>query len=40
VELENGTEIHAIGLVKLRPFKRGEDVAVEAAYRHCRLLAL
>ncbi len=38
VELENGTVIHAIGIVKTNPFRSGEAVAVTVPPRHCKLL--
>jgi putative spermidine/putrescine transport system ATP-binding protein/spermidine/putrescine transport system ATP-binding protein len=38
VELENGTVIHVIGIVKTKPFRRGDPVAVTAPPRHCKLL--
>lgn len=38
VELENGTMVHAIGIAKLNPIKKGVSVRVHAAPRHCGLL--
>jgi putative spermidine/putrescine transport system ATP-binding protein/spermidine/putrescine transport system ATP-binding protein len=38
VELENGTVIHVIGIVKTKPFRRGDPVAVTVPPRHCKLL--
>ncbi len=38
VELENGTVIHIIGIVKTKPFRRGDPVAVTVPRRHCKLL--
>jgi len=38
VELESGTTVHAIGLAKLRPLRKGTSVQVHVASRHCGLL--
>lgn len=38
VELEGGTMIHAIGIAKLRPIRKGTSVHVHVAPRHCGLL--
>ncbi len=38
VELESGTTVHAIGLAKLRPLRKGTSVQVHVAPRHCGLL--
>lgn len=38
VELENGTLLHAINLIRSKPFRRGETVLLHAPPRHCKLL--
>jgi len=38
VELESGTLLHAIGLAKLNPIRKGTAVKVHVAPRHCGLL--
>ena len=38
VELENSTMVHAIGIAKLRPIRKGTSVRVHVAPRHCGLL--
>jgi putative spermidine/putrescine transport system ATP-binding protein/spermidine/putrescine transport system ATP-binding protein len=38
VELESGTMVHAIGLAKLNPIRKGVTVGVHVAARHCGLL--
>ncbi|MGD9135577.1 MAG: ABC transporter ATP-binding protein [Desulfobacterales bacterium] len=38
VELENGTMVHAIGIAKLRPLRKGTSIQVHVAPRHCGLL--
>ena len=38
VELESGTMVHAIGIAKLRPIRKGESIRVHVAPRHCGLL--
>jgi putative spermidine/putrescine transport system ATP-binding protein/spermidine/putrescine transport system ATP-binding protein len=38
VELESGTMVHAIGLAKLNPIRKGIVVGVHVAPRHCGLL--
>lgn len=38
VQLESGTMVHAIGLAKLRPIRKGTSVRVHVAPRHCGLL--
>jgi putative spermidine/putrescine transport system ATP-binding protein/spermidine/putrescine transport system ATP-binding protein len=38
VQLESGTLVHAIGLAKLRPIRKGTSVRVHVAPRHCGLL--
>ncbi len=38
VELESGARLHAISLVRTTPFRRGEEIAIHTAPRHCRLL--
>lgn len=38
VEQSDKTVLHAMSMVRTRPFKRGEDVALLVAPRHCRLL--
>lgn len=38
VEQADKTVLHAMSMVRTRPFKRGEDVALLVAPRHCRLL--
>ena len=40
VELENKSIIHVISFVKQNPFKRGEDVFLQVAPEHCRLLKI
>ncbi|MFO7714254.1 ABC transporter ATP-binding protein [Desulfosarcina sp.] len=40
VELENGTMVHAIGIAKLHPIRKGVAVRVHAAPRHCGLLRI
>ncbi len=40
VELENGTMLHAISMVKMGALRRGESVFVHAPPRHCNLLSL
>ena len=38
VELESGTMVHAIGIAKLRPLRKGTSIRVHVAPRHCGLL--
>jgi putative spermidine/putrescine transport system ATP-binding protein/spermidine/putrescine transport system ATP-binding protein len=38
VELESGILLHAIGLAKLNPIRKGTAVKVHVAPRHCGLL--
>ena len=38
VELESGTMVHAIGIAKLRPIRKGAAIRVHVAPRHCGLL--
>ncbi len=38
VELEGGTMVHAIGIAKLRPLRKGTSIRVHVAPRHCGLL--
>ncbi len=38
VELESGTMVHAIGIAKLRPIRKGATIQVHVAPRHCGLL--
>jgi putative spermidine/putrescine transport system ATP-binding protein/spermidine/putrescine transport system ATP-binding protein len=38
VELETGTMVHAIGLAKLNPIRKGVSIRVHVAPRHCGLL--
>ena len=38
VELENKTVLHAIGIAKLRPFRRGQEVWIQVQPKHCGLL--
>ncbi len=38
VELENKTVLHAIGISKLKPFQRGQEVSIQVEPRHCGLL--
>ena len=38
VELDSGTMVHAIGIAKLTPFRKGEKIRVHVAPRHCGLL--
>jgi putative spermidine/putrescine transport system ATP-binding protein/spermidine/putrescine transport system ATP-binding protein len=38
VELESGTMVHAIGIAKLRPMRKGASIRVYVAPRHCGLL--
>ena len=38
VELENKTVLHAIGIAKLRPFRRGLEVSIQVQPKHCGLL--
>ena len=38
VELENKTVLHAIGIAKLRPFRRGQDVWIHVQPKYCGLL--
>ena len=38
VELESGTAVHAIGIAKLRPMRKGTSIRVHVAPRHCGLL--
>ncbi|WP_353740541.1 ABC transporter ATP-binding protein [Desulfoferrobacter suflitae] len=38
VEQRDKTVIHAMSMVRTRPFRRGEDVVLVVAARHCRLL--
>jgi spermidine/putrescine ABC transporter ATP-binding subunit len=38
VRLESGTVLHAIGLVRSTPFNTGEEVCLQVAPEHCRLL--
>jgi len=38
VELENGTMVHAIGIAKLKPMRKGASIRVHVAPRHCGLL--
>ena len=38
VELENKTVLHAIGIAKLRPFRRGQEVWIQVQPQHCGLL--
>jgi len=38
VEQGDRVVLHAMSMVRMRPFKRGEEVALLAAPRHCRLL--
>jgi putative spermidine/putrescine transport system ATP-binding protein/spermidine/putrescine transport system ATP-binding protein len=38
VELESGTMVHAIGIAKLRPMRKGTSIRVHVAPRHCGLL--
>jgi putative spermidine/putrescine transport system ATP-binding protein/spermidine/putrescine transport system ATP-binding protein len=40
VELESNTMIHAIGMAKLHPMKKGTSINVFVAPRHCGLLAV
>ena len=38
VELKSGTMVHAIGIAKLRPLRKGTSIRVHVAPRHCGLL--
>jgi ABC-type Fe3+/spermidine/putrescine transport system ATPase subunit len=38
VELDSGTIVHAIGIAKLTPLRKGEKIRVHVAPRHCGLL--
>ena len=38
VELENGTVIHVIKIATLHPFRRGEEVTIQASPNDCGLL--
>ncbi len=38
VELESGTMVHAIGIAKLRPMRKGTSIRIHVAPRHCGLL--
>ncbi|MCF8061850.1 MAG: ABC transporter ATP-binding protein [Deltaproteobacteria bacterium] len=38
VELANGTVLHAISMVSLKPYRRGETVLIHVPPRHCGLL--
>jgi spermidine/putrescine ABC transporter ATP-binding subunit len=40
VELENGTMVHAIGIAKLNPIRKGAAIRVHVAPRHCGLLKI
>lgn len=40
VELENGTQVHAIGIAKLTPIRKGVSIRVHVAPRHCGLLKI
>ena len=40
VELENGTMVHAIGIAKLTPIRKGVAIRVHVAPRHCGLLKI
>jgi putative spermidine/putrescine transport system ATP-binding protein/spermidine/putrescine transport system ATP-binding protein len=40
VELESGTMVHAIGIAKLRPMRKGTSIRVQVAPRHCGLLKI
>ena len=40
VELENGTQVHAIGIAKLNPIRKGAAICVHVAPRHCGLLKI
>lgn len=39
VELANKTIVHVIGLIKLKPFRRRENVTIHVPADHCRLLS-
>jgi len=38
VELGNKTVLHAIGISKLEPFRRGQEVSIQVQPKHCGLL--
>ena len=38
VELENKTVLHAIGISKLKPYRRGQGVSIQVQPKHCGLL--
>jgi len=40
VDLKRGTMVHAIGIAKLRPIRKGTPVRIHVAPRHCGLLKI